>query len=244
MHQLRHGGQLRAQFAAGMKGAELIGLEITLLHQGHGQRIPQGQRQRGGCGGGHAHRAGLGGGGQQELVIGRCHQRAAGAGRNPHQGDREPPRMGQHIAQLLGFAGIGDQDADILGGDHAQIAMAGLGWVDKMRGRTGRGKGGGHFARDVAGFAHAGNDHPSGGIQQGVNRAVKAVVQIGGQLAEPILFHRNHAAGDILKTCHEWAKMSVSGQPAKSSLARVGRKSKQACAISVRSSRASRLFSS
>lgn len=60
---------------------------------------------------------------------------------------------------LMGFAGVGNGDHDIVRGNHAQIAVAGLARMNEEGRRAGTGEGGGHFAADMAGFPHAHHHH-------------------------------------------------------------------------------------
>ena len=57
------------------------------------------------------------------------------------------------------FAARGNRDDHIVGSQHAQIAVRRFGGVQKLRRSAGAGEGGGDFAADETGFAHAGDDH-------------------------------------------------------------------------------------
>ena len=63
--------------------------------------------------------------------------------------------MRDHIFQLGGFAGIGNQQAEILRANHPKITMAGFGCVDEIGGCAGAGKCGRNFAPDMARFPDA-----------------------------------------------------------------------------------------
>ena len=75
--------------------------------------------------------------------------------------------------------------------DHAEVAVARLARVDEEGGRAGRGEGGGDLAADVAGLAHAGDDHAAARLADQVDRRDE-----GG--AEPVADRgreRGNAAG-------------------------------------------------
>ena len=105
--------------------------------------------------------------------------------------------MGDDVGDLGRFAGIGDDDDHIALGHHAQIAVAGLGRVNELRGRAGAGEGRGDLASDMARFAHAGHDHPAARGQNGFDRPVKAVAQADGQRGQAFGLGCDDAAGGI-----------------------------------------------
>ena len=73
---------------------------------------------------------------------------------------------GQDRQEFRRLAGIGDGEHDVAARDHAEIAMARLGRVQEKGGRAGARKGRRDLAADVAGLAHAGNDHAAGACEQ------------------------------------------------------------------------------
>ncbi len=128
----------------------------------------------------------------------------------------------------------------------AEIAMAGLGRMDEMRRRAGRGEGGGDLARHMAGLAHARDDHPPLRREQHAAGIGEALGRRRGQRAPAPRPRGRCTLRPVAVTAspvHQWAKMSNRSPASRSSWARVGRKAKQASAISLRPSRASRASS-
>ena len=60
--------------------------------------------------------------------------------------------------KLVGFAGVRDGEHDVVGRDHAEVAVGGFSGMHEVGGGARGGKGGGELAADVAGLAHAGHD--------------------------------------------------------------------------------------
>ncbi len=65
---------------------------------------------------------------------------------------------GQQAQNLLGFSRCRERDDHVAGHQHAQVAVHGLGGMQKQRRRAGGAERGGDLLRDDAAFAHAG-DH-------------------------------------------------------------------------------------
>ena len=77
----------------------------------------------------------------------------------------------------MGFAGAGDGDEQVGAGDHAEVAVTGFPGVDKEGRCAGAREGRRHLACDVAGLAHAGDDHPAAAVQAELAGLVEARVQ-------------------------------------------------------------------
>ncbi len=60
--------------------------------------------------------------------------------------------------QLGRFSALRDQDRDIAGSSHAEVAVDGFGEVEEDRGRPGRSEGRGDLAANVPGLAKAADD--------------------------------------------------------------------------------------
>ena len=73
----------------------------------------------------------------------------------------EPLQMRHQHDELGRLAGVGDGEHDVGARDHAEIAVARLGGMQEEGGRAGAGERRGDLAGDVAGLAHAGDDHPA-----------------------------------------------------------------------------------
>ena len=79
-------------------------------------------------------------------------------------------RCGSSDNQLVGLAGVRQQQHDVVGGDHAQVAVARFGGVDEECRRAGRRQCRGELARDVAGLADAGHDDATAAFEDRLAR--------------------------------------------------------------------------
>ena len=104
----------------------------------------------------------------------------------PISGMREAAGVGDEVGELGGLAGVREQQHHVVGGDHAEVAVAGLGRVDEERRRAGGGEGGGDLAGDVAGLAHARDDHPAAGGEHPRHRRGEARPERGGEAGEAV----------------------------------------------------------
>ena len=122
---------------------------------------------------------------QHQRHVGGLAERAGGVRGDGDEADPEAPRIVDQVLELGGFARPGQRHDDVVGRDHAEIAVACLAGMDEKRRRAGRGERRGDLARDVAGLAHAGDDDAAlGGADQldgGDEGAPQAIVDGGGQ---------------------------------------------------------------
>ena len=99
--------------------------------------------------------------------MSRCTVGIAGQGgvRIAGEGDQRNTQpldaRGRMVRISARLAGIGQRQHGVVARDHADVAVAGLGRVHEEGGGAGAGQRGGDLAADVAGFAHAGHDHPA-----------------------------------------------------------------------------------
>ena len=105
--------------------------------------------------------------------------------------------MADQIGQLRCLTRIGQSQHRVAGHDHAQIAMAGLGRVHEMRRRAGGGEGRRDLARDMAGFAHAADDHPPAHRRQRRHGLRERPIQRIRQLGQPGAFGPQHGAAGV-----------------------------------------------
>jgi hypothetical protein len=84
---------------------------------------------------------------------------------------------GNMHGELFAFAAVADAQHHVGGGDHAQVAMAGLGRVHKHGGRAGGRQRGGDLAADVAALAHAHHHHATLAVQHQLGGLGKRIAQ-------------------------------------------------------------------
>ena len=160
VHDVADEMEAGAEPAAGMEDVEILGGEAARFR---GARSPARRRARAASASRWSARG----------RAGRPRRRAAGRGRCRRRGracspasavmaiSGMPKRPGvfDQAAELGRLARPGERQDHVVRGDHAEIAVAGLGGVDEEGGRAGRGEGGGDLAADMAALADAADDH-------------------------------------------------------------------------------------
>jgi len=155
------GEQLAAERPARMRAREIFAAKTARIQQRHGQRIAQCELGRGAGRRREVERAGLFFDAAVQHDIGM--QGQGGFAPAGHGNKRHPQALEHRQDQrhLVAFAAVGDRQHQVFGGDHAQVAVAGLGRVHEQRWRAGGGQRGGDLAPDVAALAHAHHHNPA-----------------------------------------------------------------------------------
>jgi len=97
------------------------------------------------------------------------------------QRDAETLGIGDEVLHLRLLAGPRQRHDDIVGCDHAEIAVACFRGVDEKRRRAGGGEGRRDLAADVTGLAEPGDDQAPFGVANEIGRACKGAAEIGLQ---------------------------------------------------------------
>src|SRR5690606_3283264 len=152
-----------------VRTGEILAVEAARLEAGDGDGVTQHQGCRGAGCGSQVQGAGFlvhGGVQCQVGAAGELGIRVAGQGDDARA---NPLGDGNDGDQFLGRAGIGDRQQDVLAGQHAQVAVDGLGRVHEEGRRAGGCQRGGDLAGDVAGLADAGDDDAAGAVEDQVD---------------------------------------------------------------------------
>jgi len=96
----------------------------------------------------------------------------------------------------LARAGVRQRDHHVLRGDHAEVAMRGLGGVHEVGRCAGAGERGGELAPDVARLAHAGDDHPPVACEDDLDRALELLADAGSERVHGLGLDAQHTAGE------------------------------------------------
>jgi hypothetical protein len=125
-------------------------------------------------------RAGLARRRQREHDVGRSPERAVAHGSDGDQPDAEAARIVDQVLELDGLARPRQRHDDVVGRDHAEIAVACLARMHEEGGRAGRGERRRDLAPDMPGLAHPGHDHAAARARDQLHRvdegAAEAVV--------------------------------------------------------------------
>ena len=203
---LRHGGvaahdvadfghEAPSQSAVRVRAGEVLFVELPRLHQGDGKRVAECQGRGGAGGRREAERAGFFCDDHGQVQVGLlCHAglRAAGEGDGFYA---KRAHDGQHHQDFLAFAGVGDGEDGVVGGNHAEVAVARFGGVDEESGRAGAGKRRRDFFADVAGFAEAGNDDVAARGEQQVAGGEEGRAEVVNLCAHRVGFEAQDVAG-------------------------------------------------
>ena len=195
VHDVGHAQQTAADHAAGVEHLELVGREAAALEQRDRERVSQRQHRRGRGGGRQAERAGLGRARQQERHIRRLGERALGARGYDDQWNRDAPRIGDEVGELIGFARVRERQHRVLARDHPEIAVARLGRMDEERRRAGGGERRRDLARDVAALAHAGDDDPAAHLLEPIDGRHEDAVERPAEGVDCRRLEAQHAHG-------------------------------------------------
>ncbi len=194
MHQIADANELRAKLAARVIHAEIVFAEALALHQRDGDRIAERQHHR------RARRRRANGPGlrhfwQHDGDVRRIHQHGFRAAHEGHQRNREPARIGDDVAQLVRFAGIAQAQHEVIRRNHPEIAVARFRRVHEKRGRARARQRRRDFLADMAGFAHAGNNHPAFQRRDFLDQRDEFPIERTRDRLEPLHLPRDDGAG-------------------------------------------------
>jgi hypothetical protein len=116
--------------------------------------------------------------------CGRLAERRLRTARHRDQRDAETLDDRQYGHELGGLAGVGDADDDVVGRQHADVAVAGLGRMQEKCGRAGARERRGDLVTDVPRLAHAGHGNSAGAV-------VQQAAGLDERRAEPVLQGRD-----------------------------------------------------
>jgi len=108
--------------------------------------------------------------------------------------------MRRQQRELVGLAGIRQHYDDVVGRDHAEIAVSGLGRVHEKRRRARRSKRRRELACDVARFTDPGNDDAPAAMQDQLHRVDEWRREPRGERRDCARLGRHHLAGEVQGT--------------------------------------------
>ena len=164
------------------------------LHR-HGERVSHDQRRGGARGRREVVRAGLALHAGVQTCVGFLSQRGVGLAGQRDQAAADALDDRQNGNDFGGLARIGNDQRDVLGGDHAEVAVPGLARMHKKRRRAGARQRGGDLAADVPGFPHADDHHAPAALQQQFAGARKSVSDPRAERGDRLRLYLYHRAG-------------------------------------------------
>ena len=168
-HVADQGEQTSAQGATRMGAGEIFGFEAACVEQGDGQCIAHGHLCGGAGGRGQVVGAGLFFDAGVEHDGRVSAQTGLGAARHGNEGNAHALDERQDGVEFFAFAAVADRHDDVLGGDHAQIAMTGFCGMDEHGWRACGGECGCDFAADMPAFAHACNNNAASALEDALD---------------------------------------------------------------------------
>ena len=142
-------------------------------------------------------------------IFRQCRSRIAGQGDQRHAQPLEQRQQGQN---LVGFPGIGQRQHHILSGDHAHVAVAGFGRVNKKRRAAGAGQRRRDLSADVPGFANTEHHDAALAVQHEIAGIDEVAIDAAFELFHRLGFNRQNLAGQLsqLIGVHGNSKMLLS----------------------------------
>ena len=169
MHHIAGEFQCRAQFAARMEDAKIECRESSAFKKRDRERVAQRELHQRRGGRRQVVRTGFAGLRQRQNNVRSRAERAAGASGDSDQRNSKTPRISDQVLKLFSLARPRQRQHDVVRRNHAEIAVACIGGVDKKCRRSGRRKRRSDLARHVTGLAHAGDDDASARVADGVD---------------------------------------------------------------------------
>ena len=173
VHQLSDAGEASANAASGMEVGEVFGFPSATPAYFEGEGVAEGKHDCSGGGWREVQGAGFrGDAGVEEDVACLCQSRSAASADGDESGV-EAFESGKQPEKLLGFTAIGERENGIARGEHAEVAVDGLGCVQEVGGRAGGAQRGGDLACDDTALADAGNNDAAaaiGGLKKQIGR--------------------------------------------------------------------------
>ena len=208
VHEFGHLRQLQADAAARMQAPEVVAREAALFHDGHGERVAEGEHHRRRGRRRDPDRAGLVRRRQDERNVGAADQPRPRRRRDADGPDVEALQMLDDRQELRRLAGIRDQDDDVVPRDHAHVAMRRLGRMQEEGGRAGRGERGGDLRADMAGLAEAADDRAALHAEQRPDRLDEIAVEAPAERADPGRLDRDDVAPRSSTSAANWSAVS------------------------------------
>jgi hypothetical protein len=183
-----------------VRAREILDRKTSSVEQRQRERVAQ-RECRGRAGGGREpERTGLGVDARVEVDVRALRER-----RVLVAGERDQLRalafqMRQQRHQLVGFAGVRDEQHDVVARDHAEIAVARLGRVHEERRRAGGSHGRGDLARDMTGLADADHDDAAAAVEQRADSSKEGSAEAPVQRADCGGLRREHIAAQRERT--------------------------------------------
>ena len=191
--------QLATERAAGMRPRKVFLPESARVEKRHRQRIAYGELRRGACRGCQVQRAGFLGHAAVKGHAGLPRERGLRTARNSNQGHALPAEHRKNGREFFAFAAVGNCQHHVDGLHHAEVAMAGLGRMDKHSRRAGGGQRSGDLAADVATLAHAHDDDSAPTGQHQCHRLGELGTDPAGQSQHRRRFNFKGLAGKGLR---------------------------------------------
>ena len=193
MHDIVDGEQeLLAQGSAGMENAELFLREMMLRQEDHCQGITQGQGSRRTRRRSQSQRAGFFFYGCVEDDVGVLGQRRIVVADDGDEFGTDTLERRQDVEDFYGFPAVRKGQYDIIGRDHAQVAVDGFSRMEENGWRPCTGQRRRYFAGNVAGFPHARDDDPALRFHNHVDGIDEILIERRNQLFNALCFLMEH----------------------------------------------------
>ncbi len=177
--------QLAAQAAGRVEAGEVLVREVAHPAQHEGQGVADGDHGRGAGAGRQAERTDLLQRAEHEGDVGRAGQRAVAVAGQARRWPSASCRSGpQQPDDLLALAAVRQDQDDVVGMDHAQVAVDGPGGVEDVGAGAGRVERAGDLLADVGRLAGAGDADAPGAAAEELDGLQERLVEPLGHLEQ------------------------------------------------------------
>ena len=175
---------LRPRLPAGWKRAKSSWVNSRSRLSTNARASPSGDHGRGAGAGRQAERTDLVERAVDHGHVGLAGEGAAGAARQRDQRLGQRPQRPQQPQDFLALAAVGQHEHGVVGVDHAEVAVDGLGGVEEIGAGAGGVEGAGDFQAHVGGLAGAGDGDAAGAFagdaQKDIDGLKEGVVESAG----------------------------------------------------------------
>ncbi len=189
--------QTPSEAAAGMQAREIDAREVAHPHERDGQRVAHGDLRRGRGRGREVQDAGLLLDSDVEVDVGILGQRRLGIARHGDEFVAVGVDERHDLEDLVGLARIGERHDDVVGRNHAQVAVESLAGMEEEARRAGRCERSRDLAPHETGFAHARDDALAAAGKNQFDRSGEFVAEGLLEMAQRLHLGTDGLAGHI-----------------------------------------------
>lgn len=190
--------ELFAEGTSRVEAGEVAGGEVAALDEGHGKGVAHDKLGGGATGGGEVIGAGLVRHGGEKDNVGLVGKERIGVADDGDKAVAEVFHEGNEDFDFWSVATLRDADDDVVGLEHAKVAMDGVGGMHEECGGAGAVECGNDFGGYVGALSYASNNDAPRGRKNGLNGIGKGVVNVFFESFNGFFFICNDVSCNVL----------------------------------------------